>query len=105
MTKYFQFDWTATRKEFWLTTLAFLGIIVVAVLIGAATQPQLFQANQLTAAELIVHLGLFIPYIAVYKARLNDAGWSGWWQLFPVLNIVVAGFFASKDEDNPYKNG
>ena len=104
MMKYFQFDWTATRKQFWLFILSIVGLGFLAGIVGIATQPDL-GPHETPIAVGLLQIALIIPGISMYKARLNDAGWSGWWQLFPVLNIVVAGFFASKDEDNPYKNG
>ena len=41
--------------------------------------------------------------ISVLKARLNSAGWSGWWMLCPGVNVVVPLFFKAKFEGNKYR--
>ena len=54
-------------------------------------------------AALIALIGLSVAWLGLFKARLNDAGWSGWWVFFPLINIIVAGFFKTKEEDNRFK--
>ena len=90
--KYFYFEWNATRTNFWMF---FLLNFVIGAIIGAAGLIG-------SAFDIAITLALIIPNIAINKARLNDAGWSGWWMLFPVLNLIVMGFFATKEEDNKY---
>ena len=87
---------TSTRKTFWLAQLILLGVSILGAVVGVATQPDL-PYGQTTIAELVVYLAIIYPTITIFKRRLNDAGWSGWWMLVPVLNWVVAGFFKSKE--------
>ena len=100
MKKYFNFEWNATRKNFWMFTLF---VLIISTLItaaqGVAVGPVL---TFWIIVNLIFSLALIIPNIAINKARLNDAGWSGWWMLLPILNIIVMGFFPTKIEDNKY---
>ena len=100
--KYFNFDWLATRKQFWMFQLLMF-VVFFGIGFGQGfTDPYDLTFGPWDAINLGVSLAVFIPHIAINKARLNDAGWSGWWQLFPILNIVVMGFFKTKEDDNKY---
>ena len=85
-----------TIKEFWI---GFLAIFVSQVIMEAARADGGF----LGFAALIASIGLSVASLGLCKARLNDAGWSGWWVFFPFLNIIVAGFFETEEEGNRFK--
>ncbi len=75
------FHGRASRAEFWWFTLFLL------LLVSAFS----YLSEALGGAVLIV---LLLPWLAAGTRRLNDAGYSGWWQLFllvPVGGIVIVG--------------
>lgn len=75
------FHGRASRSEFWWFTL-FLFLLVTAFS---------YLSEALAGAFLTVML---LPWLAAGTRRLNDAGMSGWWQLFllvPVGGIVIVG--------------
>ena len=98
--KYFNFEWNATRKNFWMFTVF---VIIISTIISAAQGVAIGPVLTFwLIVNLVFSLALIIPNIAINKARLNDAGWSGWWMLLPILNIIVMGLFPTKTEDNKY---
>lgn len=97
--KYAVFSGRARRKEYWMFFLVNLIIsfvigFVVGV-IGAALQ------MNLSSLSLIYSLAVLIPSIAVGVRRMHDIGRSGWWILFPIVNLV---FFCleGQTEENEY---
>ena len=87
--KYAVFSGRARRKEYWMFFL-FNIIIAFAIgfvtgFIGAAFGIGTALSN---ATNLIYNLAIFIPSIAVAIRRMHDIGRSGWWILFPVVNLV-----------------
>ncbi len=75
------FHGRASRAEFWWFTLFLL------LLVSAFT----YLSEGLGSAVFIV---LLLPWVAAGTRRLNDAGYSGWWQLFllvPVGGIIIVG--------------
>ena len=95
-----KFDAHVTRTQYWVSLIiaSLVVPLVVAMLIAIHQEIGLLLATLLTCA-------LIWFQFALQKARLNDAGWCGWWMLVPIVNFIVPGFFATKDDDNPYKNG
>jgi len=87
--KYAVFGGRARRKEFWMFTL--FNIIIVLVLgfvegiLGIAPQ-----SDQSVLAG-IYQLAVMIPAIAVGVRRMHDTDHSGWWLLFPIVNLILAG--------------
>ena len=99
----------STRKEFWLTQLLFIGSFILAtafagIVAGINNPLNGEEAGAIAGAYVgtIMQFILIFPSIVIYKRRLNDAGWNGWWMFLPILNIIVAGFFSTKEENNPY---
>ena len=92
-----KFNGTASRTNFWVFQAIGLGFFYVLIPAMAVSG----EAGATFAAVLLL-LGL-IPFtwagIAVSKARFNEAGWSGWWMLMPIVNIVVPGFFGPEEKD------
>ena len=94
----FTWEGVSTRKEFWLTQPIFVGIGFIFGFTGVIFfGNEYLYANGLHSWDVIMYLLTFFPATTIYKRRLNDAGWSGWWMLFPVLNLVVAGFFVTEE--------
>jgi uncharacterized membrane protein YhaH (DUF805 family) len=100
--KYAVFQGRARRKEYWMFTLF---NIIVALAIGFVTG--LVEAvfgigtTLSNAASVIYSLAILIPGTAVSIRRMHDLGRSGWWILFPVVNLVFM-FFDSQPGDNEY---
>lgn len=87
--KYAVFSGRARRKEYWMF---FLINIIVAVIIGFVTG---FIGGALgmgaalsNSASTIYSLAILIPSIAVGVRRMHDLGRSGWWIIFPFVNLV-----------------
>src|SRR5687768_6566734 len=87
--KYAVFDGRAQRKEYWMFFLfsmifAFaiglvLGVIELTLEIGTALSDP---------ASIIYNLVMLVPSFAVGARRMHDLGRSGWWILFPLVNLV-----------------
>ena len=80
--KYAVFSGRARRKEYWMFFL-FNCIISFAFgfvmgLVGAPAFAQIYT------------LAVLIPGIAVGVRRMHDTNHSGWWLLFPIVNLVIA---------------
>ena len=84
---YFKFDGRAARPEFWWFVLFYIGVSLIAGVIGAFGG---FRSALYVAAS--VAIGIFailtiIPYLAVAVRRLHDTNRSGWWMLLGVHPI------------------
>jgi uncharacterized membrane protein YhaH (DUF805 family) len=75
--KYIEFNGRASRSEFWWFYL----FVIICWIIGFALGPII---------EVIIILGLLIPYIAVQARRLHDIGKSGWLQLISFIPLIGA---------------
>ena len=89
MKKYAVFSGRAQRKEYWMF---FLFNIIISVAIGFVLG---FIGGVLgigtalsNPASIIYSLAVFVPSIAVGVRRMHDLGRSGWWILFPFVNLV-----------------
>lgn len=93
--KYAVFSGRARRKEYWMfflfNTLVALGLGVVLGLIGS---PKLA-----ASANQIYSLAVIIPGLAVSVRRMHDIGRSGWWILFPFVNLVMLCFKGQGNEN------
>ena len=95
MKQIMKFNGTASRTAWWLSQIA-IGVISLGLPATAAgTESAGLALFWLTATIPVTWFA-----IAVNKARLNEAGWSGWWQLMPIVNLVVPGFFGPEEESD-----
>jgi uncharacterized membrane protein YhaH (DUF805 family) len=87
---YAVFSGRARRKEFWMFTLfqflAVLALIIVEVILGAATGG--FQPWQFFLLVAPYFLGTFIPSLAVTVRRLHDTGRSGAWYFISFVPYI-----------------
>jgi uncharacterized membrane protein YhaH (DUF805 family) len=73
---YANFKGRSSRSEYWWWTL--FTIIVTTALSGVSD------------LDAVASIAFFLPSIAVGARRMHDVGHNGWWQLFPIYNIVLA---------------
>ena len=101
----------ACRSEFWYFALAsgILGLIVGAIELATGLI-SIEDPNATGPLSAILNLLLAIPTIAVTSRRLQDYGYSGWWQLsyITVIGIFVVLIWcmlpAKEDENDWGKN-
>jgi uncharacterized membrane protein YhaH (DUF805 family)/type II secretory pathway pseudopilin PulG len=87
--KYAVFSGRARRKEYWMF---FLFNVIIAYVFGFAVgllgaHTGLSGASILTLTQIYT-LATLIPSIAVGVRRMHDTDHSGWWLLFPIVNLV-----------------
>jgi len=81
--KYAVFKGRARRKEYWMFVLFNLIIsFVLGFVEGLLGGPGII--------PIIYSLAIFIPGFAVGVRRMHDTDHSGWWLLFPFVNLVFA---------------
>ncbi len=98
----------ACRKEYWM---AFLGNIIVAVILGAllgvidvivfdaVEQDSLF----LTVVDKLYDLLTLVVFLPLGIRRLHDTGRSGWWcliGLIPIIGAIVLLVFLCTDSES-----
>ena len=100
--KYAVFSGRARRKEYWMFVLF---NIIIAFALGFVTG---FMGAALgigtalsSTTNIIYNLAVLIPSIAVGVRRMHDLGRSGWWILFPVVNLIFL-CFDSQPGENEY---
>lgn len=90
LTNWKNFSGRACRSEFWYFMLAsaILGGIVslIELATGLVSIEDPYSAGPLSS---VLNLLLAIPTIAVTSRRLQDYGYSGWWQLSYVTGIGI----------------
>ena len=111
LTNWKNFSGRASRSEFWYFALAsaILGLIVGAIELATGLT-SIEDPNATGPLSAILNLLLAIPSIAVTSRRLQDYGYSGWWQLsyITVIGIFVVLIWcmlpAKEDENDWGKN-
>ena len=111
LTNWKNFSGRASRSEFWYFALAsaILGLIVGAIELATGLI-SIEDPNATGPLSAILNLLLAIPTIAVTSRRLQDYGYSGWWQLsyITVIGIFVVLIWcmlpAKEDENDWGKN-
>jgi len=73
--KYVDFNGRASRSEFWWFYL----FNIICAIVAFAISPII---------ELLLIVGLFLPYIAVTARRLHDINKTGWLQLIALIPLV-----------------
>lgn len=103
--KYAVFSGRARRKEYWMF---YLFNIIIAIVIGLVTGVIggfLGLGAALSSSVSIVYsLVILIPSIAVAIRRMHDLGRSGWWILFPVVNLVFLCLDSQPGENDYGRN-
>ncbi len=105
LTNWNNFSGRACRSEFWYFCLAAVLVQVIIGIIEIATGMVDGAFSGLGILSIIFTLLILVPSISVTSRRLQDRGWSGWWQLlyltiigYPV--IVVLNMLPAKEDEN-----
>ena len=86
--KYAVFSGRARRKEYWMFVLINLIIVfVLGLVIGLIENAT---NSNLSILVNVYQLAVLFPSIAVGVRRMHDTDHSGWWLLFPIVNLIFA---------------
>lgn len=80
--KYAVFNGRARRKEYWMFFLLSIGIALALSFVE-----RILHTVVLTT---LYQLAVLVPSVAVGVRRMHDTDHSGWWFLFPIVNLVFA---------------
>jgi uncharacterized membrane protein YhaH (DUF805 family) len=80
--KYATFSGRASRSEYWFFTLFYLVVSLLAGFVEGMTE--------IVGLGYLPLLAMFLPCIAVSCRRMHDTGRSGWFQLVPIYNLILA---------------
>ena len=87
LNKYAVFTGRARRKEFWMFTLV---NSIAAFSLGVLDGILGTMYGDFGILNTVYGLSVFLPGTAVFVRRMHDINFSGWWVLFPIVNIVLA---------------
>ena len=107
LTNWNNFSGRACRSEFWYFILATFLVSIIISIIEIATGMVDIESSEMGILSWIFTLLLFVPSLSVTARRLQDRGWSGWWQLLyltivGILVIVVLNILPAKEEENKW---
>ena len=97
----------ASRSEFWYFVLAsfLLGIIVFLFELSVGIVD--IESGNRGILSIALELFLAIPYISVTSRRIQDRGYSGWWQLsyltiIGIFVILIWCMLPAKEDENKW---
>lgn len=100
MKKYAVFSGRARRKEYWMFLLFnFIVAFVIGFVLGFIGGILGIGTALSDPASVIYVLAVLIPGIAVGVRRMHDIGRSGWWILFPLVNLVFLSLNSQPNEN------
>ena len=107
LTNWNNFSGRACRSEFWYFVLATTLVSIIISIIEIATGMVDIQTAEMGVLSIIFTLLLFVPSLSVTARRLQDRGWSGWWQLLyltivGILVIIVLNILPAKEDENKW---
>ena len=105
LTNWNNFSGRACRSEFWYFVLATFLVSMIISIIEIATGMVDIESAEMGILSIILTLLLVVPSLSVTARRLQDRGWSGWWQLLYLtivggLVIVVLNILPAKEDEN-----
>ena len=105
LTNWNNFSGRACRSEFWYFVLATTLVSTIILIIEYATGMADIESAEMGILSIILTLLLVVPSLSVTARRLQDRGWSGWWQLLYLtivggLVIVVLNILPAKEDEN-----
>jgi len=108
LTNWKNFSGRASRSEFWYFMLASIILGLIVSLIELATGlVSIEESNATGPLSSILNLLLAIPSIAVTSRRLQDYGYSGWWQLsyitlIGIFVVLLWCMLPAKEDENQW---
>ena len=107
LTNWNNFSGRACRSEFWYFILTTFLVSIIISIIEIATGMVDIESSEMGILSWIFTLLLFVPSLSVTARRLQDRGWSGWWQLLyltivGILVIVVLNILPAKEDENKW---
>ncbi|MEO0970269.1 MAG: DUF805 domain-containing protein [Cyanobacteria bacterium J06639_18] len=93
--KYGVFSGRSRRKAYWMF---WLFDVIFTILFSVIDQ---IIGNEVEILSTLYTLATIIPSLAVAVRRIHDTGHSGWWILFPIVNLVFL-CTDSQPESNKY---
>ena len=107
LTNWNNFSGRACRSEFWYFGLAVFLFSMIISFIEIATGIVDIESAEMGIVSIIFSLLLFVPSLSVTARRLQDRGWSGWWQLLYLtivgsLVIIVLNILPAKEDENKW---
>ena len=107
LTNWNNFSGRACRSEFWYFVLATTLVSIIISIIEIATGMVDIESAEMGILSIILTLLLVVPSLSVTARRLQDRGWSGWWQLLYLtivggLVIVVLNILPAKEDENKW---
>ena len=108
LTNWKNFSGRASRSEFWYFMLASIILGLIVSLIELATGlVSIEESNATGPLSSILNLLLAIPSIAVTSRRLQDYGYSGWWQLsyitlIGIFVVLLWCMLPAKEDENKW---
>ena len=104
------FSGRSCRSEFWYFTLAVFLLSVFISIIEIATGMVDIDSGEIGILSIIFTLIILIPSISVTSRRLQDRGFTGWWQLSYLILVgivvvpVICALPAKEDENKWGRN-
>ena len=86
--RYTDFAGRSRRKEYWMFVLGVWLVMIALSVIEAMAGLSGMVGGAYGPLTTLFYLGILIPAIAVAIRRMHDQDRSGWWILFPIVNIV-----------------
>ena len=107
LTNWNNFSGRACRSEFWYFVLATFLVSMIISFIEIATGMVDIESAEMGILSIIFTLLLFVPSLSVTARRLQDRGWSGWWQLLyltivGILVIIVLNILPAQEDENKW---
>ena len=107
LTNWNNFSGRACRSEFWYFVLATFLVSIIISIIEIATGMVDIESAEMGILSIIFTLLLFVPSLSVTARRLQDRGWSGWWQLLyltivGILVIIVLNILPAQEDENKW---
>ena len=107
LTNWNNFSGRACRSEFWYFGLAVFLFSMIISFIEIATGIVDIESAEMGIVSIIFSLLVFVPSLSVTARRLQDRGWSGWWQLLYLtivgfLVIIVLNTLPAKEDENKW---
>jgi uncharacterized membrane protein YhaH (DUF805 family) len=107
LTNWNNFSGRACRSEFWYFVLATFLVSIIISIIEIATGMVDIESAEMGILSIIFTLLLFVPSLSVTARRLQDRGWSGWWQLLyltivGIFVIIVLNILPAKEDENKW---